>query len=52
VAAFEALARDGKDAELKEWANKTLPALREHLKMARDLSKGSGSGAPERQPER
>ena len=27
----------GKDAAIKSWAEKTLPGLREHLKVARDL---------------
>jgi len=37
IAAFEAESKDGSDAELKAWATGKLPALREHLKMARDL---------------
>jgi putative membrane protein len=41
VALFEREAKDGQDPELKAWAAKTLPTLREHLKMARDLA-----GAP------
>jgi putative membrane protein len=36
IAMFEAEAKDGTDAELKAWADKKLPALREHLKMAQD----------------
>ncbi|HUQ89103.1 MAG TPA: DUF4142 domain-containing protein [Vicinamibacterales bacterium] len=36
IAMFEAEANGGTDAELKAWAEKKLPALREHLKMAQD----------------
>jgi len=42
VALFERQSKDGKDDDLKAWAKKTLPHLREHLKMARDLSKKVG----------
>lgn len=34
---FENQAKDGKDEELKAWAAKTLPTLRDHLKMTQDL---------------
>lgn len=34
---FEKFVMDGKDAELKAFANKTLPTLQKHLQMARDL---------------
>ena len=37
VRLFEKEAKDGKDAEVKAWAEKTLPTLRHHLEMARDL---------------
>ena len=37
VALFERQAKSGKDAELKAFAEKTLPTLKEHLKMVRDL---------------
>jgi putative membrane protein len=36
VAAFEKEAKDGKDADVKSWASKTLPTLKKHLKMAQD----------------
>jgi putative membrane protein len=38
VALFEKESRSGGDPELKAWAEKTLPILREHQKMARDLA--------------
>jgi putative membrane protein len=37
VALFDAYAKGGDDAELKQWATKTLPHLREHLSMAEKL---------------
>ena len=36
VAQFEDEAKNGKDADVKAWAEKSLPTLREHLKLARD----------------
>ena len=48
VALFERYSRDGDNAELKKWAAKTLPNLKQHLSEARQL-KGpitTGSGAP------
>ena len=35
---FEQYARDGDNADLKAWAAKTLPHLKEHLAMAKRLS--------------
>ncbi len=40
VALFEREAKDGKDADLKAFAEKNLPTLKDHLKMAQDLAKG------------
>ena len=37
IALFEREAKSGKDTELKAFAEKTLPALKEHLSMVRDL---------------
>jgi putative membrane protein len=37
IAEFEKEARSGKDADLKAFAEKTLPTLKEHLKMAKEL---------------
>jgi len=36
VKLFQHEADAGQDADLKSWANKTLPTLREHLQMAKD----------------
>ncbi len=38
VGLFESYAKDGKNERLREFARKTLPTLREHLKMARDIA--------------
>ena len=38
VALFQREAKAGKDAETKAFAEKTLPTLQEHLKMAQDLT--------------
>lgn len=38
VAAFDRQAHHAKDADLRAWAAKTLPTLREHLQMARDIN--------------
>lgn len=37
VAAFEKEAKNGKDADVKAWAGKTLPTLKKHLQMAKDI---------------
>jgi putative membrane protein len=36
IAAFEAEAKGGTDADVKSWATKTLPTLKKHLKMVQD----------------
>jgi putative membrane protein len=38
VALFEQYSRSGDNADLKAWALKTLPHLKEHLAMAKRLS--------------
>jgi putative membrane protein len=39
VSLFERYAKGGDNADLKDWAGKTLPALKHHLEMAEDLDK-------------
>jgi len=39
VSLFERYAKGGDDADLKDWAGKTLPTLKHHLEMAQNLSK-------------
>jgi putative membrane protein len=43
VALYEGEARDGRDDEVKEWAARQLPALREHQAAARGLEPRPGS---------
>jgi putative membrane protein len=45
VALFEREAGGGKDADLKAFAARTLPTLREHRRMARDISTKVGAVA-------
>jgi putative membrane protein len=42
VSLFERYAKRGDNADLKDWAGKTLPALRHHLEMAESLKKKTG----------
>lgn len=44
VSLFEREAKEGKDPALKAFAEKTLPTLREHLKMAQDVAGGRSGG--------
>jgi putative membrane protein len=39
LSVFQKEAKDGKDPDVKAWAAKTVAAIEEHLKMARDLTK-------------
>lgn len=39
VSLFERYGKSGENADLKDWAGKTLPRLQQHLKMAQDLGK-------------
>jgi putative membrane protein len=43
VALFDAESRDGRDPEIKEWAARQLPALREHLTAIRAMRPRPGS---------
>jgi putative membrane protein len=45
IALFEREAKTGKDAELKAFAEKTLPTLKEHLTMVQDLKTKVAKGA-------
>jgi putative membrane protein len=38
---FERYAKGGDNADLKDWAGKTLPTLKHHLEMAQNLNKKS-----------
>jgi putative membrane protein len=38
VKEFEEASNKSKDTDVKDWAAKTLPTLREHLQMARDIN--------------
>jgi putative membrane protein len=41
VSLFERYAKGGDSSELKDWAGKTLPALKHHLEMAENLGKAN-----------
>lgn len=45
VSLFEQESKNGKDAEARAWAAKTLPVVQEHLKMATDINAKVGKGA-------
>ena len=45
VSLFERYAKGGDNPKLKDWADKTLPTLRHHLKMAQDLTAGKTVGS-------
>jgi putative membrane protein len=44
VSLFERYAKGGDNADLKDWAGKTLPALQHHLDMAQELGKAPSVG--------
>ncbi len=43
IKAFEKTAESGEDSQIKEFASKTLPTLKEHLSMARNLLENRGT---------
>lgn len=45
VAQFRKESTSGKNADVKAWADKTLPTLEDHLKMAQDTASKVGAGA-------
>lgn len=45
VAAFQRAAKTAKNADLKAWAEKALPTLQEHHKMARDINAKVGTAS-------
>jgi len=46
VKEFEKESTNGMDSDVKAFASKTLPTLREHLRMAEELEKSSGAKSP------
>ena len=44
VSLFERYAKSGDNADLKDWAGKTLPTLQHHLDMAEELGKAASVG--------
>jgi putative membrane protein len=46
VALFQQASRDSQDADLKAWATKTLPTLKDHLQMLRQISPAGGTNTP------
>jgi putative membrane protein len=42
ISLFERYAKGGDNSDLKDWAGKTLPALKHHLEMAESLKKAAG----------
>jgi putative membrane protein len=44
VTLFQNEAKNGKDADTRAWAEKTLPVLQEHLKMATEIAGKAGKG--------
>ncbi|MGY3604183.1 MULTISPECIES: DUF4142 domain-containing protein [unclassified Bradyrhizobium] len=44
VSLFERYAKGGDNADLKDWAGKTLPTLQHHLEMAQELDKAPSVG--------
>jgi putative membrane protein len=44
VSLFERYGKSGDNADLKDWAGKTLPTLQHHLDMAQELGKAPSVG--------
>jgi putative membrane protein len=44
VSLFEQESKNGKDAETRAWAAKTLPVIQEHLKLATNINAKVGKG--------
>jgi len=44
VSLFERYSKEGDNADLKDWAGKTLPALQHHLELAQELGKAPSVG--------
>lgn len=44
VGLFSKQASSGSDAELKSWAQKTLPTIKQHLAQAQELATGKAAG--------
>ncbi|MET4792841.1 putative outer membrane protein [Bradyrhizobium japonicum] len=44
ISLFDRYAKGGDNSALKDWAGKTLPALRHHLDMAKELGKAPSVG--------
>ncbi|WP_139101190.1 DUF4142 domain-containing protein, partial [Acinetobacter baumannii] len=44
ISLFDRYAKGGDNAALKDWADKTLPALRHHLDMAKELGRAPSVG--------
>jgi putative membrane protein len=43
VKEFQKMAKNAKDPDLKNWVQKTLPILEDHLKMAREVADATGA---------
>jgi len=48
IAEFEREANNGQDPDIKAFATKTLPTLKEHLRMAQDLTKNANASGSSR----
>lgn len=46
IGLFQTESNDGKDPDLKKWADSKIPALKHHLEMAKGLVKATPAGSP------